>query len=225
MSEIRRALVGAVLALCAGSALATRSIAPPTLDDETTQTHQEDTHVAMAIWVPTEVFLKSAGDSLDPVDLKRFVDALEGYVIIGLIDVNITVPDGDVVPVDATGMRASARLKFGDRAARLVLREKDLPPMAAAAAQEFKKLMAGMTGKLGDSADFVVFKDADEHGRSLSDPRGSGAMTLTFDKETFTWSLPLVSVQALRVDRATGDTFPGDYDFSPFTGNRLAVAK
>ena len=50
-------------------------------------------------------------------------------------------------------------------------------------------------------------------------------MTLTFDKETFTWNLPLVSVRPLRVDRATGDTFPGDDDLSPFTGNKLAVAK
>lgn len=225
MSEIRRALFGALLALCAGTALATRSIAPPALDDETTQTHQEDTHVAMAIWVPTEVFRKSAGDGLDPADVKKFVDALKGYAIIGLVDVNITVPEGNVVPVDAAGMRASARLRFGDGAPRATLKEKDLPPMAAAAAQVFKKMMAGMTGKLGDSMDFVVFKDADEHGDSLADPHGSGVMTLTFDKETFIWNLPLVSVRPLRIDRATGDTFPGDYDFSPFTGNKLAVAK
>ena len=229
MSEFRRALVGALvgalLALCAGASLASRSIAPPSVDDETTQTHQEETHVAMAIWVPTEVFSKSASGDLDPAEVKQVVDALKGFSIIGIVDVTITVPEGNVKPVDRATLLSSARLRLGDRAPRSIVPEKDLPPMVSAAAQLFKKLMAGMTGKIGDSMEFVVFKDGDDHGDSLADPHGSGAMTLTFDKETFAWHLPLVSTMPLRVDRATGDTFPGDFDFSPFTGHKLEVAK
>lgn len=223
MSEFRRALVAAMLALCAGAALASRSIAPPSLDDETTQTHQDGTHIAMAIWVPNEVFRKAASD-LDPAAVKQVAEALKGYAIVGIVDVNITAPEGNVVPVGRAGMLASTRLRLGERAPLPILQGKDLPPVVSAAAEVFKKMMAGMVGKLGDSMEFVVFKDADEHGISLADPRGSGVMTLTFDKETFVWSLPLVSVLPLHVDRATGDTFPGDYEFSPFTGHKLEAA-
>lgn len=222
MSVFHRMLVAAALALCAGAALASRSIAPPSLDDETTQTNQDSggTHVSMAIWLPTEMFSQDAGD-LDPALVKQVGEALKGYVIIGIADVNVSASDGHVKPVDLAAMRASARLRLGDRAPRPILQGKDLPPAVGAAADVFKKMMANMIGKFGDSMEFVVFNDADEHGVSLADPHGSGTVTLAFDKESFVWRLPLVSVLPLRVDRATGDTFPGDYEFSPFTGHKL----
>lgn len=226
MTHFRRSLVGALLALCASAALASRSIAPPAVDDETTQTHQHDTHIAMAVWVPNEVFRDAAGADIDPKDLKALLAALKGYSIIGIVDVELTVPDGNVVSADRAKLRSSARLQLGSRPPRAIVPDSALPPTVAASAAVFKKLMGGMIGKFGDSIEFVVFRDADEHGESLADPRGSGPMTLTFDKETFTWNLPLVGTLPLRVDLATGDTFPGDFDFSPFTGHKLeTVAK
>lgn len=101
----------------------------------------------------------------------------------------------------------------------------ELPKGVRAATQVLKPLMASMLGKFGDAMEFVVFNDADEHGNSMADPRAKLLVTLSFDQESFTWRLPLVSLQPVRVDPETGDTFPGDFDFNPFTGTRLEGRK
>ena len=222
MFELRRPLVGALLALCAGTALASRSIAPPSFDDETAQTHQTDQHLSMAMWFTTESLRNiSAGLDLDPVAKKAFVASLKGYAIFGVVDVTLDGDKATVISADHAALRASARLRLGDRAPRAIVREEDLPDGVRIVAQTMRPLMAGMLGKFGDSMEFIVFSDADEHGESLADPRGGGGVTVSFDKEVFAWQLPLISLRPLRIDRATGDTFPGDYDFSPFTGHKL----
>ena len=225
MSDIRRPLVGALLALCASVSFASRSIVPPRFNAEMMQTHQDDTHFALAIWLSTEMFKNSVAGKMKPSEVQEVADALKGYAIYGLIDATLDSDEGTIVSGDHAQMRSSARLQLGDRAPRAIVPVSDLPSGVRAAVQVLKPLMASMLGKFGDSMEFVAFNDADEHGNSLADPRGNLVASLSFDKELFVWRLPLVSLRPLRIDPATGDTFPGDFDFSPFTGHKLELAK
>lgn len=225
MTRIQRTLVGVLLALGVSASFAGRSIAPPSFDDETTQTHQDDNHLAMALWLSTEMFSQQVTATMDAASAKEVVATLKGYAIFGIVDATLDSENANVAATDRERLRASARLQLGDRAPRAIVREADLPPNVLATVAVMKPVMAGMLGKFGNSMEFVVFNDADEHGNSLADPRGHLVATLTFDKETFAWHLPLLSLQPLRVDPATGDTFPADYDFSPFTGHKLETKK
>ena len=225
MFQIRGTLVAALLVLGATTALASRSIPVPSIDDETTQTHQDDNHIAMAMWLSTEMFRDSVSATMAPADVKVMMDGLKGYAIYGLLDTNIDGATAAVVAADRAKLRASAQLKLGDRAPRSIVRESELPAAVLQAVHVMKPIMAGALGKVGDAMEFVVFKDADEHGNSLADPRAHLVATLTFDKETFVWRMPLVSLQPPKVDPATGDTFPGDFDFNPFTGHKLDMKK
>jgi hypothetical protein len=227
MLEFRRPLVGVLLALCASASVASRSIAPPGFDDEMSQTHQDNAHLSMALWLSTAMFKRSVAGDMKPADVKMVVDALKGYAIFGILDVTLDGTQAAVNSADRATLRSSARLQLGARAPRAIVREADLPPGVRAAVQVFKPMMASMLGKFGDSMEFVVFNDADEHGNSLADPRGSLVASLSFDKESFAWRCrwSACGLQPLRSDPATGDTFPGDFDFSPFTGNKLAPVK
>ena len=227
MSEFRRPLVGVLLALCASVSSASRSIVPPAFNAEMMQTnHDQDNHrMALAFWLSTEMFRNSLAGQMKPDEIQRFVAVLKGYAIYAVIDATLDTNGATIVSSDRARMRSSARLRLGDRAPRAAVPESELPQGVRIAVQVLKPLMVSMLGKFGDSMEFVVFNDADEHGNSLADPRGSLVVALTFDQESFAWHLPLVSLQPLRVDPATGDTFPGDFDFSPFTGNKLAPAK
>ena len=225
MFEIRRPLVGALLVLCTAASFASRSIVPPSFDDEMSQTHQDDAHLAMAMWLSTEMFKRAIADEMKPADVKMVVDSLKGYAIYAIVDATLDATQATVTSVDRARLRESARLQLGERAPRAIVREADLPTGVRAAVQAFKPMMAGMLGKFGDSMEFVVFSDTDDHGNSLADPHANLVASLSFDKEQFVWRLPLVSLQPLRVDPATGDTFPGDFDYSPFTGNKLTVQK
>lgn len=227
MSKFTRPLVGVLLALCACVSLASRSIAPPAFNAEMMQTrHDHDNRrMALAFWLSTDMFRNSMAGRMTPDEIQRFAALLKGYAIYAILDASLDGENATIVSADRAQMRSSARLRLGDRAPRAALPESELPQGVRIAVQVLKPMMASMLGKFGDSMEFVVFNDADEHGNSLADPHGSLVAALTFDQESFAWRLPLVSLLPLRVDAATGDTFPGDFDFNPFTGNKLAPAK
>ncbi len=221
MFELRRALVGALLALCAGTVLASHGIAPPSFDDETTLTHQDATHIAMVTWWSKSDLKDILPDDTDPAEMAKFVAALQGYAIFGLVDVKLTSTDISASDAARAALRSSARLTLGDRPARSPVREADLPERVRHELELIRPTMSNVLGKFGGAIEFVVFKDGDANGVSLADPAGNVDVVLAFDQESFSWHLPLVSTLPLRIDRATGDTFPGDYEFSPFTGHKL----
>ena len=227
MVRFTRPLVATLLALCACASFASRSIAPPEFNKEMMQTsHDQDGHrVALGFWLSTQMFRNSLAGQMKPEEIERVAHFLRGYAIYAIMDASLDGEDASIVPFDRGRMRASARLRLGDRAPRAPIPESELPKGVRAATQVLKPLMTGMLGKFGDAMEFVVFDDADEHGDSMADPRARLPVTLSFDQESFTWRLPLVSLQPVRVDPETGDTFPSDFDFNPFTGTRLEGRK
>lgn len=225
MSRILRPLAAALLALCASSFFASRSIAPPTLDREAVQRHQDDKHMAMVMWFAPQFFEMSAAGKADPAQVRRMMAQLEGYAIFGILDVKLDTTSATVVPGDRDRMRASARLKLGDQAALIPVPDGDLPDDVRAMVRFMKPMIAGMLGQVGSAMEFVVFKDADEHGKSQMNVRAHTRAALDFDNDSFTWNLPSVSLLPTRVDPTTGDTFPGDFDYSPFTGHKLETSK
>jgi hypothetical protein len=225
MSKFLRPLVAALLALSVSSSFASRSIAPPTLDEEAMQKHQDDRHMALAMWFSTGFMEKAASARGGPEAARQVIARLDGYAIFAILDVKIDTNAGALVPGDSQQMRASARLRLGDRAPMAIVREDDLPADVRTTVRIVKPVIANMLGKFGDAIELVVFKDADEHGHSLMTPSAHLQATLDFDKETFAWALPSISLLPTRIDPATGDTFPGDFDYSPFTGRKLELRK
>jgi|GEM_PF-4018293 len=226
MSKVLRPLLAAVLlASCASSSFASRSIAPPTLDREAVQRHQDDRHMAMVMWFAPQFFEMSAVGKADPVATRTMMARLEGYAIFGILDVRLDTATATVVPDDRDRMRDSARLKFGDHAPLTPVREEDQPDDVRTMVRFMKPVIGGMLGQVGDAMEFVVFKDADEHGKSQMNVHAHTRAALDFDNDSFTWNLPSVSLLPARVDPSTGDTFPGDFDYSPFTGHKLEPRK
>lgn len=223
MFRFTRALVATLLALGASASFASRSIAPPTVDREAIQRHQDDKHMAMAMWFSPQLIELSG--KADPVGTREIVRGLEGYTVFAIMDVKLDTADMTIVPGDREQMRASAHLRLGDDVPLSVLREQDVPTKVRVTVGIMKPILSSMLGKFGDAMEFVVFKDADEHGKSRMTAHAHVTATLDFDKESFAWTFPSVSQLPLRIDTATGDTFPGDFEFSPFTGHKLETAK
>ena len=225
MVRSTRPLVATLLALCASASFASRSIAPPTLDREAVQRHQDDKHMAMAMWFAPQFFEMSAAGKSNPAAVRMMTAKLEGYAIFGILDVQLDSGMGGVVPGDRARMRASAVLKFGDHAPLTPVREEDQPDEVRAMLRLMKPLISGMLGQVGDAMEFVVFNDADEQGKSQMNVHAHTSAALDFDNDSFSWNLPAISSLPSRVDPTTGDTFPGDFDYSPFTGRKLETRR
>jgi hypothetical protein len=77
-----------------------------------------------------------------------------------------------------------------------------------------------MAGQVGQSLELVIYP-AKVDGKLVVDASQSGTLQLKLYEETFKWRLPLGSLLPAKVDAKTGESFPGNYQFNPFTGNKL----
>ena len=53
------------------------------------------------------------------------------------------------------------------------------------------------------------------------DPRKKGSFNYKVGAETYHWRLPLGSLLEPKKDDSTGDEFPGDFLYNPYTGKKL----
>jgi hypothetical protein len=85
-----------------------------------------------------------------------------------------------------------------------------------------KPAMAANAGPLGQAMEFIVFP-AKADGKPLIDAAQAGTLQVTLYDQTYKWRLPLGSVLPARVDAKTGEEFPGNYQFNPYTGDKLST--
>ena len=67
----------------------------------------------------------------------------------------------------------------------------------------------------------MVFKGKDEKGTRYLNPRKIGKFSVHLKDKSFNWRLPLASLLQPKIDPETKEAFPGDYNYNPYTGNKL----
>ena len=61
-------------------------------------------------------------------------------------------------------------------------------------------------------------------GARIADATKDGSFSVHVNDLSFRYHLPLGSILPPAVDPRSGDTFPGNYHFNPFTGDKLGPA-
>ncbi len=72
---------------------------------------------------------------------------------------------------------------------------------------------------------FIVFAGRNAQGQRYADPTRPGILIVNLGPKEFQWRLPLGCLLPSEYDAKTGEEFPGNYVYSPFTGAKLATAK
>ena len=88
-----------------------------------------------------------------------------------------------------------------------------------------KPLIGGTLGKLGESMEFIAFEGRDKNDKRLLDPLGKAMFTVTVGDRDYKWRLPLGALLPPKFDAKTGEQFPGNFEFSPYTGAKLTSEK
>jgi len=70
----------------------------------------------------------------------------------------------------------------------------------------------------------VTLEKENKDGQIL-DAKKEGSFTLTCYGREFSWRLPLGSLLPPKFDPETGESFPGNYHFNPFSGRELVTGK
>jgi hypothetical protein len=78
-----------------------------------------------------------------------------------------------------------------------------------------------MMGAMGQHLEILVFPSVDKAGHPIADPKSDGSLTVHLGNIALHYRLPLGSILPPSVDPKTGESFPGNYHFNPYTGDKL----
>ncbi|MFC5570617.1 hypothetical protein ACFPN1_11155 [Lysobacter yangpyeongensis] len=179
--------------------------------------------IEMVLWLPVQYVEASlAQNKADEKGSREIVSVFGQYTVVAALQGTVgTLGNtytseqdlrGKLRIVDATG-HSYAPIpadKLDKKMSRLI-----------AILQPFIKQTAG---EVGDNLALFVFPGKGSDGKRIADAMDNGLFTVQIDETAHRFRLPLGSLLASRIDADTGESFPGSYNFNPYTGAPLTAA-
>lgn len=185
----------------------------------------DGTHLYMTMWAVPGFWLKAAelgGQDPESKDAERLGQFARDYNMLLVNKATLDV-DGDSKYATEEALRATTRLLDSEGNSYAPISDKDM-----------KREMRGMIAMLreymresnGDAShmQILLFPGKNKAGKYFADATAPGMLVATVDGQRLEYRLPLGSLLEPKRDPATGETFPGNFEFSPYTGTRLEAA-
>lgn len=192
------------------------------LVQETQRMFQEGNTFAMVWWIPPAFWEETLKDNpqLTAEQKREFVKVLSGYTAFS-VSHSVSGPFGGMTYKSRDEILANSKLTVGGDVLS-VLKSADLSADAASFYAMMKPMMGSMLGQFGEGMEFLVYSNTFD-GKPVMDPSKAGEFEFTLFGETFKWRLPLGSMLPPMFDEETGEEFPGNYLFNPYTGGKLTA--
>jgi hypothetical protein len=187
---------------------------------DTQRTSIEGDTFSLVWWIPKQFWDESLKSNPGvPQAMRAQITSVMGeYNIVALLRASsVAGIMGDIKPRDE--LVKNTRVEIGGKLIE-PLQAEQIAPAAAALLSQVKPMVAASMGQMGQGMEFVVYPGKVD-GKPLVDAGQPGALAITFYGRKFQWRLPLGSLLPPKVDRKTGEDFPGNYLYNPFTGDRL----
>jgi len=219
MNYIRRAFAALLLACASHGALAVNADA---LIKDLNQQRSVDSNMKLAFWLPPEFFMATMPGGAAATQRKQIMTMLDGWVLILAADAELGAM-GSITPRSRADLLASTRLRIGNGSELAPVADKDLRGDLKNLCDMIKPLFKNMLGALGEAVEPIAFKVPKNVVAQSNDLATSeGRLTVSLNGERMAWRLPLGSLLPPAIDTETGDEFPGDYRFSPYSGRPLS---
>jgi hypothetical protein len=177
--------------------------------------------LVLSFWMPAEfwrVSLTSSG-RMTPQGVDDFVKVLQPYTLIAVLEgktgigtIDYREPDELVHAVTIEDARGNIYQP---------LAPDDVDPAMKGIVLAMKPMLTNMLGNMGSHMQFLFFPALSKDGQRIADPTKEGAMTVHFGNTPLRYRLPLGCFLPAAVDGKTGEQFPGNYRYNPFTGGKL----
>jgi hypothetical protein len=227
MKAVRR--VGELLAmgLATASLLSAPAVRAANVQDlvrETQHTAQSNGEITMVWWMPYQFWEESmkANPALTAEARAQVLAPLADYSLFALLRAKIGAAGmSDVQP--KAELIKNLKLQVNGKIIEPLAPEA-ISPGAQLLLSQLKPALGAMAGQFGQSLEFVVFP-ARADGKTLIDAAQVGTMQVNLYEQSFKWRTPLGSLLPARIDAKTGEEFPGNYGFNPYTGEKLGTKK
>lgn len=230
---LRTALIAFSLAFTAGASASDPTYIPRPIADvsfnnlanDTQQTSNDGSKLDLVWWIPAQFWQRAmlesgTGGSREASEITALFSK---FTIVAVLDGEMSTR-GPGKFKDADELREETRLVDADGERIAPIPESKLDPQLRLLFRILKPMMSRTIGAMGENMQFFAFPAKDDKGRPLADPLSQGKLTVEVAERRFAYPLPLVSLLQPAVDPQTGDEFPGNYRFNPYTGAPLRSA-
>jgi hypothetical protein len=183
-----------------------------------------DNHLTLVLWMPEQYWKASlqSNDRLTDKAKAEFVEALRPYTMVAVVDADVGF-GGAFTFSSLDTVREIVKIEDSAGNTYAPLDPQTVSGSIKNLLQAMKPILANAMGSLGSNLEIMLFP-ADGRNGPIADPIREGFFTVRVSDLRFRYRLPLGSLLPPMVDTRTGDTFPGNYHFNPFTGAKLAPA-
>lgn len=187
---------------------------------DTQRNSLDDGRISLVWWIPVQFWEESlkANPGVPQAMRAQVTAVMADYNVVALLRA-MTGPGGieDVQPKEE--LLKNTRVEFGGKLVEPLTAE-NISPAATLLLSQLKPALMASAGQLGQGMEFVVYPGKAD-GKLLIDAAQPGSLAITFYGKAQKWRLPLGSLLPPKTDRKTGEDFPGNYLFNPFTGDKL----
>jgi len=191
---------------------------------ETQIQSQDPTRVALVWWLPEEFWATSIAQNpgVSEAMVKEFVETVRPYTMIVVVDGSIGA-FGGVTFRSEGAVRGATTLVDSKGRTYKALEQDRIDADVKNLMQMMKPVLANMAGPMGRNMHFLVFPAKDEKGEMIADATREGSFKVLVGKTDYAFRLPLGSLLPPKYDPRTGEKFPGNYNYNPFTGTKLGT--
>ena len=177
-------------------------------------------------WTPTEYWELSFKN--DPYVtssfVNKFMQIMESYSIFAMHHGKMS-PLGSITSKSKEEITNKISITLEDSTQLYPLSENEITEDIKNYMMFIKPWFSKVLGNIGDGTEFIVFNNRKSYNKLYIDPKTRNSFSVNYDSLSFTWRLPLGSLLPNKFDPETKETFPGNYNFNPFTGNELIIKK
>jgi hypothetical protein len=187
---------------------------------DTQRMSNQPNNVTMVWWIPGEFWEIALKDNprITAAQRAEFIKALEGYLIFAVASLDIGT-FGGMTPKSRETILQKTELIIENKK-RTPLTDSAISSDASNFISIMKPMMAKMLGQFGDGMEFIVYSN-DGTESSIISASKKGSFSYVAFAARYEWKLPLVSLLSPKIDPKTKQSFPGDYIFNPYTGEKL----
>ncbi len=222
MKSFRMHGIAMLLGLCALSGAADAASVEDIVRD-TQRVTVENGKLSMVWWIPLEFWAETVRENpgLSEDVRAEIIRMMADYTVLALVRADVN-PDGMENVQSKEALKNSTHFDYGGKVLQ-PLPDEQISPAAAGVIVQLKPILTEAVGPVGEALDFLVYPAVLDD-KVVVDAGLPGLVTVTFFGERFMWRLPLASLLPQKKDKATGEKFPGNFEYNPFTGKKLDVS-
>jgi hypothetical protein len=189
---------------------------------DTQRTTQANGDITMVMWMPQQFWEEAmrGNPALTDEGRAQVLAPLADYALFGVMRARVGATGFSDIQPKAELLKNLKLEVNGQRVEPLA--PESIAPGAQMLLSTLKPAMTAMGGAALQGMEFVVFP-ARADGKPLIDALQPGTLQVWLYDQTYRFRTPLGSLLPVKVDAKTGEEFPGNYSFNPFTGEKLNV--